>query len=290
MDIALQAKPLKAGLYIVATPIGNLKDISLNALETLMSVDIILCEDTRVSKKLLNAYGISKPLQALHDHNEEQKSAYILEKITAGQSLALISDAGTPLISDPGYKLVQKLSEHSVYITHIPGASSLNTALVLSALPTDRFIFLGFVPAKSHSKKQFLQEVNQLDCTSIMLESPHRILDTLNEMRQIFDDTRQISLCRELTKRYEEVLRMNTAALYDYGNAQNGFKGEITLVVAPKGVGDEEIDVDSLLKEALANYRIKDATHIVAEATGLPKKQLYQRAIELKESLGSNKN
>lgn len=284
MEIQLQEKPLKAGLYIVATPIGNLKDISLNALETLMSVDIILCEDTRVSKKLLNAYRIVKPLEALHDHNEAQKSQYILDKIMAGQSLALISDAGTPLISDPGYKLVQNLAAHNIFITHLPGASSLNTALVLSALPTDRFIFLGFIPTKNHAKKQFLQELNQQPCTTIMLESPHRILDTLNEMRQILDDTRPIALCRELTKRYEEVLRMTPAALYEYAQQQGGFKGEITLVVAPKGEDNTPIDVDSLLTEALENYRIKDATHIVAEATGLPKKQLYQRAIELKDA------
>ncbi len=283
MDIKLAEISLNAGLYIVATPIGNLKDITINAIETLMSVDSILCEDTRVSKKLLSAYGIHKPLQALHDHNEEQKSQLILEQIQAGKSLALISDAGTPLISDPGYKLVHKLAEAGIFITHMPGASSLNTAMVLSALPTDRFMFVGFSPAKQGAKKQFLQDIKEQSVTTIILESPHRILDTLKEISHVFGANHPIALCRELTKRYEEVLRMPAGALYAYAKSQNGFKGEITLVIAPADSNEQAHDIDKLLNDALQIYRVKDAAHIVSEATGVAKKLLYQRALELKD-------
>ncbi|MFV0430891.1 MAG: 16S rRNA (cytidine(1402)-2'-O)-methyltransferase [Alphaproteobacteria bacterium] len=284
MQIHLEEKSLKAGLYIIATPIGNLKDISLNALEALMAVDIIFCEDTRVSKKLLSAYNIQKPLKALHDHNEEQKQEYIAELIASGQAVALISDAGTPLISDPGYKLVQHLTSQQLYVTHLPGPSSITTALVLSALPSDCFTFVGFIPAKKQAKQTFLQELKDKTETLIMLESPHRILDTLHEMSLILGANRQVSLCRELTKRYEEVLHMPLGELHEYAKAQDGFKGEITLVVAPAIVDNEiEHDIDALLIKALETYRIKDAAHIVAEATGVSKKTLYQRALKIKD-------
>ncbi len=285
IKISLSPVSLSAGLYIIATPIGHLKDISLRALETLMSVDIILCEDTRVSQKLLAAYGISKKLMSLHDHNEQQKAAYILELITQGQSLALISDAGTPLISDPGYKLVQFLSSHDVFITHLPGPSSLNTAMVLSALPTDRFTFVGFAPAKTSSRLSFLQDLKNMSSTIIMLESPHRIIACLADISQVFGASHPIALCRELTKRYEEVLRMNAQDLYEYAQKKQGFKGEITLVVAPFHSHDElsEDHIAHLLTEALKNYRLKDAAHLVSEQTGISKKELYNKALKLKD-------
>lgn len=284
MQINLSPAPLKAGLYIMATPIGHLKDISLRALETLMAVDIILCEDTRVSQKLLSAYGISKKLMSLHDYNEEQKSPYILELISEGQKLALISDAGTPLISDPGYKLIHYLSAHDVYITHIPGPSSLTTAMVLSALPTDRFTFVGFAPSKSSARLAFLQKSKELQTTVIMLESPHRITACLKDIAHVFGHNHPIALCRELTKTYEEVLRMPAGELHNYAEANNGFRGEISLVIAPFAeiaVMDED-NINNLLKEALKHYRVKDAAHIVAEQTGQSKKELYGQALKLK--------
>lgn len=286
MKISLSPVPLPAALYIIATPIGNLKDISLRALETLMSVDVILCEDTRVSQKLLNAYGISKKLMSLHEHNEQNRAAYILELISQGQSLALISDAGTPLISDPGYKLVQFLSAHHIPITHLPGASSINTAMVLSALPTDRFTFIGFAPAKSAARLSFLEDAKSLSTTIIMLESPHRILACLADICQVFGAQHPIALCRELTKKYEEVLRMNAQDLHAYAEKNQGFKGEITLVLAPFSQ-DESLSnerLENLLREALKTYRIKDAAHIVAEQTGLSKKDIYNKALILKKA------
>ncbi len=284
MQISLSPSPLKAGLYIIATPIGNLKDISLRALETFMAADIILCEDTRVSQKLLLAYGLSKKLMSLHDHNEAQKAEYILELIQQGQSLVLISDAGTPLISDPGYKLIHYLSSHDVYITHIPGPSSLNTAMVLSALPTDRFTFVGFAPSKSSARMAFLQNLKILQTTVIMLESPHRIIASLKDIAHIFGANHPIALCRELTKRYEEVLRMKAGDLYHHAKENQGFKGEISLVIAPFFQDEyrDKDDVQDLLKQALKHYRIKDAAHIVAEQTGKSKKELYEQALQLK--------
>ncbi len=284
MQISLSPVSLSAGLYIIATPIGHLKDISLRALETLMSVDMILCEDTRVSQKLLSTYGISKKRMSLHDHNESQKAGHILQLITEGRSLALISDAGTPLISDPGYKLIHYLSGHNVYITHIPGASSLNTAMVLSALPTDRFTFVGFAPSKTLARLDFLHNLKTLATTTIMLESPHRITACLNDINQVFGSKHSIALCRELTKKHEEILRMTVEDLLKYTQNHQGLKGEITLVIAPFSDNNNlsEDDINHLLKNALKNYRIKDAAHIVAEQTGKSKKELYEQALKFK--------
>lgn len=279
----LEEQDLSAGLYIVATPIGNLKDISLRALETLLSVDKILCEDTRVSQKLLAHYGISKPLEAFHDHNETQKAQKIADDIKDGQRLALISDAGTPLISDPGFILARTLQEQGLFVTHIPGSTSMVTALVLSGMPSDRFIFHGFLPSKSQARQDMLRNIQQSQTTAIVFESPHRILKSLQDVMDIMGEEHPVCLCRELTKKFEQCLHLSAKQLFDYGNQQGGFKGEIILVIAPcKPQQDhDQLDLDALIMQALKHYRIKDVAHMLAEQTGITKKIIYQRALEL---------
>ncbi len=280
----IEPQNLPAGLYIVATPIGNLKDISLRALETLSSVDKILCEDTRVSQKLLAHYGITKPLEALHDHNEAEKAQKITNHITQGQSIALISDAGTPLISDPGFILVRMLKEQGLFVTHIPGASSIITALTLSSIPSDKFTFHGFLPTKSQARQDILRDIQQSYTTAIVLESPHRIMKTLQDICHIMGDDHDICLCRELTKKFEQCLHLPAKQLLDLAHKQNGFKGEIVLVIAPctpQTYEADQMNLDAQILQALQHYRIKDVAHMLSEQTGLKKKDIYQRALEL---------
>ncbi len=279
---SLEPHHLPPGLYIIATPIGNLKDISLRSLEILLSVDKILCEDTRVSQKLLIHYGISKPLEALHEHNEAKKVQAVTEDIKKGQSIALISDAGTPLISDPGFILVRTLQEQGLMVTHIPGASSMTTALVLSGIPSDKFMFYGFLPAKTQARQDILCDIRQSSITSIMFESPHRIMKTLQDIVDIMGGDHLVCLCRELTKKFEQCLHLPAKQLLDYGK-KHGFKGEIILVIAactPQSENDH-MDLDALIIQALNHYRIKDVAHMLSEQTGVKKKIIYQRALEL---------
>ncbi len=286
ITITPEPQALEAGLYIIATPIGNLKDISIRALETLSSVDKILCEDTRVSHKLLSHFAISKPLEALHDHNELSKAEKIATDIRDGAKIALISDAGTPLISDPGFTLVRHLRQEQLMVTHIPGASSVTTALVLSAMPTDKFMFHGFLPAKSAARQDALRQIQQTQTTAIVLESPHRIIKSLEDIVLIMGGTQPISLCRELTKRFEECLYMPAQELLDKAIEQGGFRGEIILVLAPSIMdddGNQEEDLDQQIIKALQHARIKDVAHMLSAQTGLPKKQIYQRALELQQ-------
>jgi len=221
-------------LYIVSTPIGNLGDISSRVLEILKKVDLILCEDTRVTKKLLSYYQISKPTTSYHQHSKLRKLEYILEQIKKGRKLALVSDAGTPSISDPGAKLVEYLVEKlpDLEIVSIPGPSAVTAALGLSGFSADRFIFLGFPPAK-RKRKKFFQEVEKSKYTVVLYESPHRIIKTLNELKEVLNSERKVVLCRELTKKFETVYRGNTEEVINQIN-QDKIKGEFVLVIRGK--------------------------------------------------------
>ncbi len=218
-------------LYVVATPIGNLKDVTLRALETLKAVELIACEDTRQTQKLLGHYDIQKPLVSLHDHNERYRTPQLIERLQEGESIALVSDSGTPLISDPGWYLVKQATEAGISVTAIPGPSALITALVLSGLPTDRFVFEGFLPAKSAARRRKLEALKAQERTVIFYESPYRLVKALTDIRQVFGDI-TISCSRELTKHFEQTLRDRVGNLITHFTASRP-KGEFVLILQP---------------------------------------------------------
>ncbi|SCA56433.1 putative methyltransferase [Candidatus Terasakiella magnetica] len=281
------ASKVAAGLYIVATPIGNAQDITLRALSLLKQADTILCEDTRVTAKLLMIHGISKKkCHAYHEHNAEKMRPKVLDKLNSGEVVVLVSDAGTPLINDPGYKLVRECNELGLPYTTAPGASSVITAMVLSGLPSDRFLYLGFLPNKTVARKKALEEVKSVRATLITLESPRRVAACLKDMADVLGN-REAAVTRELTKRYEEVRRAPLPELAElYQNEV--VRGEVVLVVGPPDESVNETsaeDLDSLLENALARLSVRDAVAEVVDATGLKKRAVYNRALELtKES------
>jgi 16S rRNA (cytidine1402-2'-O)-methyltransferase len=273
----------RAGLYIVATPIGHAQDITLRALDLFRQADTLLCEDTRVTSKLLMIHGIPrKKLVAYHEHNEEMMRPKVLQKIMDGEIIVLVSDAGTPLINDPGYKLVRDCAEQGLPYTSAPGASSVITALVLSGLPSDRFLYLGFLPNKSNGRKKALEEVKKIRATLIILESPRRVAACLQDMAEVLG-AREAAVTREITKRFEEVRRAplpELAASYENENP----RGEIVVVIAPPDDVTEittEEDLDAMIKDALSRLSVKDATAEIVGATGLAKRKIYNRAVEL---------
>jgi 16S rRNA (cytidine1402-2'-O)-methyltransferase len=278
---AMEAKALPAGLYLVATPIGNLADISLRALETLAAVDLIACEDTRVTRKLLDRYSIDAPLLAYHDHNAAAARPKIMGKIADGAAVALVSDAGTPLISDPGYKLVEAAHAAGLAVTAIPGASSVLTALTLAGLPTDRFFFEGFLPAKQVARSGRIAELRTVPATLVVFESGPRIAAALADLANGLG-ARDAAICRELTKLHEEVRRGDLAALAAAYAEGAETRGEFVIVIAPpKEIAASAEDIDQLLREALRNASLKDAVSAVAAATGASRRDLYQRALAL---------
>ena len=269
-------------LYIVATPIGNLGDITFRAVEALKSVDLIVCEDTRVSKKLLNHYDITTLLATYHEHNAAQVRPKLLAQLQAGESIALISDAGTPLISDPGYKLVQEAQEAGINIVPIPGANAAITALCASGLPTDQFTFAGFLPSKQQARKKALQALAPIPGTLVFYESAKRVLDTLAAIQTVLDE-REVVIARELTKQFEEIARGPIADIIAEFSARESIKGEIVLLVGPASAPAYGADaMDALLREALKTMSTKEAAKHVAEQTGASKSDLYQRALEWK--------
>ena len=270
------------GLYIVATPIGNLRDISLRALSTLAGVETVLAEDTRVSRTLLAHYGIATPLSAYHEHNAALVRPGIIARLQAGAALALISDAGTPLISDPGYKLVTAAIEAGVPVIPIPGASALLAALTVAGLPADRFFFEGFLPPKSAARRARIAELAAIPGTLVFYESPRRTLEALEDMAAVLGP-RQAVIARELTKHFETVRRGALPALAAELAAEATPKGEIVLLVAPPGEASapQPADIDAALRAALAKFSVKDAVAIVVAATGAPRRALYARAVEL---------
>lgn len=269
---------LPPGLYLVATPIGNLRDITLRALDTLAAADMIACEDTRVTGKLLQAYDISKKMIPYTDHSTDRERDRLIGALQAGKSVALVSDAGTPLISDPGYKLVQRCYDHGIAVTSLPGANAPLTALQLSGLPSDGFSFIGFLPPKSAARKTRLGEWARVPGTLILFETGPRLCESLADMHAVLGD-RPASVVREITKLYEEARRAPLSELITHYTAHGAPKGEIVVVI---GEGTQAPpDTDALLKAALAQMSVRDAAAHVASITGLPKKDIYARALEL---------
>lgn len=279
---SFHANTLAPGLYVVATPIGNLADITLRALQTLAAADVVACEDTRNSRVLLDRYGITSRLMAYHDHNGPQARPIVLEKLAEGGSVALISDAGTPLIADPGYKLVVAAREAGHSVVSIPGPSAVVAALSIAGHPTDQFTFAGFLPSKSKARADAIADLAHLPGTVCLYEAPSRLANTLEALAGGLGAERQASVCREITKRFETVQSGTLAELAThYGEAEDP-RGEIVIVLAPaqQNVTTQE-DVDAALRAALKTERVKDAAGLVAEAYGLSRRDLYQRALEL---------
>jgi len=270
------------GLYIVATPIGNLRDITLRALDVLRAADAVYCEDTRVTGKLLHAYGIQAPMRSYHEHNAARRRPEIIKRLEDGAVVALVSDAGTPLISDPGYKLVRAVREAGLPVTAVPGPSAALAALTVAGLPTDRFVFQGFLPAKAKARREVLAELAGWRATLVVYESPRRLAASLAEMAEAFGP-REAVVARELTKRFEELRRGSLAELAEaYATPP---KGEVVIVVAPPPEAEaaSAAEVDDRLRAALARLSPRDAAAEVARATGRPRKEVYARVVQLKE-------
>jgi 16S rRNA (cytidine1402-2'-O)-methyltransferase len=276
---------LAAGLHLVATPIGNLRDITLRALETLAAADVIACEDRRVTRKLLDHYGIATPLTPYHEHNAAAARPKLLARLAAGEAVALVSDAGTPLISDPGFKLVRATCEAGFPVSTAPGASAALAALAVAGLPTDRFFFEGFLPPKDGQRRTRIAELANIPATLILYESGPRTGRTLNALAGGLGP-RQAAVCRELTKLHEEIRRGDLAALAQAYDGDAEIRGEFTIVVAPPAADAGQPDageVDALLRRALQHASVKDAVSDVAAATGRPRREIYQRALTLSE-------
>ncbi len=270
-----------SGLYIVATPIGNLRDITLRALDILKLADVVLCEDTRVSGKLMSHYGLDKKLLSYHDHNGELRRPQILGMLAEGKRLALISDAGTPLISDPGYKLVKEVQEAGYYVSVAPGASSVMAALCLSGLPTNAFHFVGFLPPKKQALEEALRALAKIPATLVVFESAKRLDDTCAAMLGTLGD-REVAVVREITKMFEESRKEKLSALITY-YAEHGLpKGEVVMVIAPPSEEAAEQDITALLTQLLTTHSLKEAAQIAAEQTGKPRKEVYAAALSLK--------
>jgi 16S rRNA (cytidine1402-2'-O)-methyltransferase len=280
-DTMVDVPRLASGLYVVATPIGNLGDITLRALATLAGVDLIACEDTRVSRKLLDRYGITTPLTAYHDHNAAKARPLLLRRLAEGASIALVSDAGTPLISDPGFKLVRAAQEAGHAVTALPGASALLAALAVAGLPTDQFVFAGFLPPKQAARRARIAELATIPSTIVLFETGPRLAATLCDLASGLG-SRNAAVCRELTKLHEEIRHGDLDTLAQ-GAGTAEVRGEIVLVIAPPPASEQPnaADTEALLREALARRSLKDAVAEIAEATGLPRRQLYQQALEL---------
>jgi len=265
-------------LCIVATPIGNLADITYRAVETLRSADLIAAEDTRNSAKLLRHYAIDTPMFALHEHNEASMIETVQKRLTAGESIALISDAGTPLISDPGYRLVRQLSSAGIPITPIPGCSSITTAISVAGLPTDHFRYAGFLPRGGKARRNELARIRTADETTIILESPRRLLTTLNDLHACVDPERELVVARELTKLHEEFVRGNIGHLIARFN-RHAPRGEIVLLIAPAAiqavdVGDDQI-MAALATPAMQALPPSARAKAVASALGIAKARVY---------------
>lgn len=271
------------GLYVVATPIGNLGDVTLRALETLAGADVIACEDTRVTRVLLDRYAIRTPLLAYHEHNAERQRPRLLAALAEGKAVALVSDAGTPLISDPGYRLVGEVAAAGHAVVPIPGASALLAGLVAAGLPTDAFHFAGFLPAKAGARRRRLAELAAIPATLVFYESPRRLGEALAEMAEVLGPERPAAVARELTKLHETVTRDSLAGLAA-AFAGAAPKGEVVVLVGPPAppAAASEADAAALLKAALATMPASAAAADVARATGLERRALYRLALALR--------
>jgi 16S rRNA (cytidine1402-2'-O)-methyltransferase len=276
------SQTLPPGLYVLATPIGNLGDITLRALEVLKSADVVACEDTRVTGKLLAHFGISVRTVSYHDHNEAEKTPQLLEWAQSGKIVVLVSDAGTPLISDPGYMLVKQAIALGVKVIPIPGVSSVTTALSVGGLPTDRFFFAGFLPAKAAARAKAIEELKSVPSTLLLLESVHRLPESMRALADGLGE-REAVLCREMTKLHEEFRRGTLPELAAHYAQAGEPKGEAVIVIAPPTAKTASAeDADALLADALAGMSVKDAAAHVAKITGIARSEIYARALALK--------
>ena len=270
-------------LYIVATPIGNLSDITAHAIDCLKSVAIIACEDTRTSGKLLNHFNIPTKTWAYHDHNAEVQTPKLIEILQSGQNIALISDAGTPLISDPGFRLVRACHQADIKVSPVVGASAAIAALSVAGLPSDKFYFYGFLPAKTAGRQSELTKIKDLTATLIFYEAPHRIVECIDDMITVLGDNRQVTFCREITKTFETIYPSTLGELKQFvASDANQQKGEMVLVVA--GANDSVNDEgkhDALLKRLLQDLSVKKAAQLASDITGAKKNALYDRALQL---------
>jgi 16S rRNA (cytidine1402-2'-O)-methyltransferase len=284
LGLRAEAEPIEPGLHVVATPIGNLRDISLRALGTLAAADAVIAEDTRVTKVLLAHYGIATPLVAYHEHNAAVVRPHLLARLAGGAALALVSDAGTPLVSDPGFKLVSEALAQGTQVTSVPGASAVLAALVVAGLPTDRFFFEGFLPQKQGARRTRIAELAAIPGTLVFFESPRRLADMLADLAAALG-TRQTAIARELTKHFETVRR---GALPELARAlanEEPPKGEIVVLVAPpaenEAAGLSDAAIDAKLQDALRTLSVKDAASVVAAESGQKRRKVYARAIAL---------
>lgn len=274
------ARRLEPGLYVVATPIGNLRDITIRALETLASADLVACEDTRVTGKLLNHFAIRAKLQAYHEHNAEESGRRLLERLEAGGTVALASDAGTPLVSDPGGRLVAEARRRGIAVWPVPGPSAPVAAISASGLPSEAFLFAGFLPQKEAARRKRLAEFAATPATLAFFESPNRLARALHSIAAEYGPDREVAICREITKLHEEMVRGTAAALAErYDGAE--VKGEIVLLVAPPAQAEQPEDPDRLLTELLARMSVSEAAAEAARLTGAGKRDLYQRALAI---------
>lgn len=284
-------KKLKGGLYLVATPIGNLGDISTRALSVLRSVDSVACEDTRSTGKLLSFFGIRARLLSYHDYSGDKVEETLMERLHSGESMALVSDAGTPLVSDPGFRLVRRCVAENVPVTAVPGASAALTALQLSGLPSDRFFFHGFLPPRTAARQTALSGITAVPGTLIFYESPHRLADSLADMATVLG-ARPAAVCRELTKLFEEVRRGSLNELAEQYRRENTPKGEVVVVVAP-AVSDalsvNEEALDELIREALRKASPRDAAAAIAQKTSLSRRTVYARVLVLTKGVEREK-
>ncbi len=281
---AITADKPAPGLYLVATPIGNLGDITLRALELLAGADVIACEDTRVTRKLTERYGITTPLTPYHEHNAAQARPKLLARLAEGQAVALVSDAGTPLISDPGYKLVREACEAGYTVTSSPGPSAVLAALSVAALPTDRFFFEGFLPPKQGARQKRITALANIPATLVLFEGGSRVATALADLASALG-TRAATICRELTKLHEEIKRGDLTTLAHEYSEGGETRGEFVIVIAPPDADEGNADdLDDLLRAALARVSVKEAVAEVATATGRARREVYQRALALSKS------
>ena len=272
---------MQSGLYIVATPIGNMGDMTTRAVEVLSAADAVACEDTRVTGKLMRHHGLSSRLVRYDEHSAPRTRPGLIKQLLAGEVVALVSDAGTPLVSDPGYKLVREAVEAGISVYPLPGASSVLAALAVSGLPSDRFLFAGFLPNKQAARRSELNDLGDIKATLIFLESAKRLAACLVDMAVVLGD-REVAVCRELTKLYEETRRGKLSELAEHYAEAGAPRGEIVIVVGPPSGDHKEVDIDAALQELLGEHSVKEAAALVAAKTGKPKREVYARALVLK--------
>ena len=278
------APPLAAGLHLVATPLGNLADVSLRSLAVLAAADVVLCEDTRITSRLMQHYSIATGLKPYHDHNAASIRPKLLERLAAGDAVALVSDAGMPMVSDPGYKLVRDCIEQGIAVDVVPGPTAPVAALVLSGMPSDRFMFAGFLPARSGARRRVLQDLSVISATLLVFESAGRIEASLSDISQCMAD-RPVAVAREITKLHQEVLRGSAAEILQQLSQRPSLKGEITLVISPPQAPPEvsQEDLSSRLSELLRDHPASKAASLLAKETGKPRAELYDLAVSMKK-------